>query len=85
MRHIYQMLTELPIGKSQLSAVYSLRIKTKHCQNLVTCKAKKKRNIYIYTHIHTHIYIYTHTHIIIQTFPFYYHRILSNPHHRINK
>lgn len=27
MRHIYQMLTELLVGKSQLSAVYNLRIK----------------------------------------------------------
>ena len=45
------MLTELSIGKSQLSAVYNLRIKTKQCQNVVTCKAKgKKIYIYIYTH-----------------------------------
>ena len=55
MRHIYQMLTELSIGKSQLSAVYNLRIKTKQCQNLVTCKAKgKKKYIYIYTHTHNY-------------------------------
>ena len=52
MRHIYQMLTELSIGKSQLSAVYNLRIKTRQCQNVVTCKAKEKK-IYIYTHTHT--------------------------------
>ena len=27
MRHVYQILTELLVGKSQLSAVYNLRIK----------------------------------------------------------
>ena len=45
------MLTELPIGKSQLSAVYNLRIKTRQCQNLVTCKAKKKKKKKIYIYI----------------------------------
>ena len=54
MRHIYQMLTELSIGKSQLSAVYNLRIKTRQCQNVVTCKAKEKKYIYIHTHTHNY-------------------------------